>query len=172
MANGIWGAELLNRQSFDQESLTGSGDSLYAFGNGILNRIDPASGNILQSAPYTAPVVQPPVVLGGKVWVVSAYGGGEITLRGYDTRTLARVASVQVPAIGGVAGSAQGVLAAGPGRPALRGRGREHRGGEPGLRPADPPDQPDRGPGQLGGDRAPTAARCTSASVPPIPSGC
>ena len=114
VANGIWGAELLNRQSFDQESLTGSGGSLYAFGNGTLNRIDPASGSILQTAPYTAPVVQPPVVLGGKVWVVSAYGGGEITLRGYDTRTLARVASVQVPAIGGVADSAQGVLAAGP----------------------------------------------------------
>jgi hypothetical protein len=114
VANGMWGAELLNRQSFDQESLTGSGGSLYAFGNGTLNRIDPASGSILQSAPYTAPVVQPPVVLGGKVWVVSAYGGGEITLRGYDTRTLARVASVEVPAIGGVASSAAGVLAAGP----------------------------------------------------------
>jgi hypothetical protein len=114
VANGIWGAELLNRQSFDQESLTGSGSSLYAFGHGTLNRIDPASGTILQSVPYTAPVTQPPVVLDGKVWVVSAYGSGEITLRGYDSRTLAPVATVQVPAIGGVAESAQGVLAAGP----------------------------------------------------------
>jgi hypothetical protein len=115
VANGIWGAELLDRQSFDQESLTGSGDSLYAFGNGTLNRIDPANGNILQSVSYTAPVTQPPVVLDGQVWVVSAYGSGEITLRGYDRRTLAPVATVQVPAIGGVADSAQGVLAAGPG---------------------------------------------------------
>jgi putative pyrroloquinoline-quinone binding quinoprotein len=114
VANGIWGAGLLNRQSFDQESLTGSGDSLYAFGNGTLNRIDPATGSILQSASYTAPVTQQPVVAGGKVWVVSAYGGGEITLRGYDSRTLAPVATVQVPAIGGVASSAAGVLAAGP----------------------------------------------------------
>jgi hypothetical protein len=114
VADGIWGAELLNRQSFDQESLVGSGGSLYAFGNGTLNRIDPATGTILQSAAYTAPVTQPPVVLDGKVWVVSAYSGGEITLRGYDTRTLAPVATVQVPAIGGVSASAQGVLAAGP----------------------------------------------------------
>jgi DNA-binding beta-propeller fold protein YncE len=113
VANGIWGAELLNRQSFDQESLTGSGGSLYAFGNGTLNRIDPATGNILQSTPYTAPIAQPPVVLGGKVWVVSAYSGGEITLRGYDSSSLAPVATVQVAAIGGVAASAQGVLTAG-----------------------------------------------------------
>jgi hypothetical protein len=115
VANGIWAAELLNRQSFDQESLTGSGGSLYAFGNGTLNRIDPATGTVLQSASYTAPIAQPPVVLGGRVWVVSAYSGGEITLRGYDTRTLAPVATVPVPAIGGVADSAQGALAAGPG---------------------------------------------------------
>jgi hypothetical protein len=114
VANGIWGAELLNRQSFDQESLTGSGGSLYAFGNGTLNRIDPATGNILQSASYTAPVAQQPVLAGGKVWVVSAYSGGQITLRGYDSRTLAPVTTAQVPAIGGVAASAQGVLAAGP----------------------------------------------------------
>lgn len=115
VANGMWGAELLNRQSFDQESLTGSGGSLYAFGNGTLNRIDPASGNIARSVPYSAPVAEQPIVLGGKVWVVSAYDGGEITLRAYDARTLARVASVEVPAIGGVASSAAGVLAAGPG---------------------------------------------------------
>jgi hypothetical protein len=114
VANGIWGAELLDRQSFDPQSLAASSDSLYAFGNGTLNRIDPASGNIIQSVPYTAPATEPPVVLGSRVWVVSAYGGGEITLRGYDTRRLAQVASVQVPAIGGVADSAQGVLAAGP----------------------------------------------------------
>jgi len=114
VANGIWGAELLNRQSFDQESLTGSGDSLYAFGHGTLSRIDPASGNIRQSVPYSAPVPGRPVVVGNTVWVVWSYGGGDIFLRGYDARTLAHVASVEVPAIGGVAGSSAGVLAAGP----------------------------------------------------------
>ena len=35
-------------------------------------------------------------------------------LRGYDASTLAQVASVPVPAIGGVSGQAAGVLAAGP----------------------------------------------------------
>jgi sugar lactone lactonase YvrE len=114
VADGIWGAELLNRQSFDQESLTGSGGSLYAFGNGTLNRIDPATGNILQSVPYTATIPNRPVVVGNTVWVVWRYGSGDITLRGYDARTLAQVGSVEVPAIGGVASSAAGALAAGP----------------------------------------------------------
>jgi hypothetical protein len=115
VADGMWGAELINRQSFDQESLTGSGGSLYAFGNGTLDRIDPATGNVLQSVPYSAPVPGRPVVVGNTVWVVWSYGGGDITLRGYDASTLSQVASVEVPAIGGVASSAQGVLAAGPG---------------------------------------------------------
>ena len=48
------------------------------------------------------------------MWVVWSYGGGEIVLRGYDARTLAQVASVPVPAIGGVSNQALGVLAAGP----------------------------------------------------------
>ena len=114
VADGMWGAELINRQSFDQESLTGSGDSLYAFGGGTLNRIDPASGKILRSAPSGTPVPGRPVVVGNTVWVASSYTAGEIYLHGYDTRTLAQVASVPVPAIGGVADSSQGVLAAGP----------------------------------------------------------
>jgi DNA-binding beta-propeller fold protein YncE len=46
--------------------------------------------------------------------VVWSYSGGDIVLRGYDARTLAQVASVPVPAIGGVSGQAAGVLAAGP----------------------------------------------------------
>lgn len=114
VANGIWGAELLNRQSFDQESLTGSGGSLYAFGNGTLNRIDPATGNISRSVPYSAPIPGRPVVVGNTVWVVWSYGNGDIFLRGYDTTTLAQVGSVEVPAIGGTVGSAHGVLAAAP----------------------------------------------------------
>jgi hypothetical protein len=114
VADGMWGATLLNRQSFDQGSLTGSGGSLYAFGHGTLSRIDPASGNIFQSVPYNAPVPGRPVVVGNTVWVVWSYGNADIFLRGYDARTLAQVASVEVPAIGGTVSSAQGVLAAGP----------------------------------------------------------
>ena len=114
VADGMWGAELINRQSFDQESLAGSGDSLYAFGHGTLSRIDPASGNILRSVPYTAPVPGRPVMAGNTVWVVWSYGNADIFLHGYDARTLAQVASVEVPAIGGTVSSAQGVLAAAP----------------------------------------------------------
>jgi hypothetical protein len=114
VAGGMWGAALLDRQSFDQESLTGTGDSLYAFGHGALNRINPANGNILRTVPYSAPVPGRPVIVGNTVWVVWSYGGGDITLRGYDAGTLSQVASVEVPAIGGVASSSQGVLAAGP----------------------------------------------------------
>jgi hypothetical protein len=114
VAGGVWGAELINRQSFDQESLTGSGDSLFAFGHGSLARIDPGTGNVLRTTPYGAPVPGRPVVVGNTVWVIWSYSGGDITLRGYDTRTLAQVASVPVPAIGGVSSTASGVLAAGP----------------------------------------------------------
>jgi outer membrane protein assembly factor BamB len=48
------------------------------------------------------------------VWVVWSYGSGDIFLRGYDASTLAQVASIEVPAIGGTVSSAQGVLAAAP----------------------------------------------------------
>jgi hypothetical protein len=114
VAGGMWGAELINRQSFSQGSLTGSGDSLYAAGDGSLARIDPATGAVLQTTPYSPPVFSRPVVAGNTVWVVWSYSGGEIVLRGYDARTLAQVASVPVPAIGGVSSQAAGVLAAGP----------------------------------------------------------
>jgi hypothetical protein len=114
IAGGMWGAELINRQPFDQESLAGSGDSLYAFGGGSLDRIDPATGNVTCTTPYSAPVPGRPVVIGNTVWVVWSYHGGDITLRGYDASTLDQVASVPVPAIGGVASQAAGVLAAGP----------------------------------------------------------
>ena len=83
-------------------------------GDGSLARIDPATGAILQTTPYSPPVFSRPVVVGNTVWVVWSYGGGEIVLRGYDARTLAQVASVPVPAVGGVSNLAQGVLAAGP----------------------------------------------------------
>ena len=114
VAGGMWGAELINRESFNPGSLTSSGDSLFAVGDGSLARIDPATGAIRRTTPYSPPILSPPVVVGNTVWVVSSYSGGEIVLRGYDASTLARVASVPVPAVGGVSGQAPGVLAAGP----------------------------------------------------------
>jgi hypothetical protein len=114
IAGGMWGARLLDDQSFDQESLTGGDGALFAFGNGTLNRIDPATGIITCSTPYSAPIPGRPVVVGNTVWVVWSYGSGDIFLRGYDTGTLTQVASVEVPAIGGTVSSAQGVLAAAP----------------------------------------------------------
>jgi len=114
VANGMWGAELIiNRQSFIQNSLVSSGDSLYAFTGSYLVRIDPATGNIVQTAPYSPPVLNQPVVIGNVVWVVWSYRGGNVVLRGYDTRTLAQVASRSVPAIGQVSSAAQGVLTGG-----------------------------------------------------------
>jgi outer membrane protein assembly factor BamB len=110
----MWDAKLINRLSFSQGSLTGGGNSLYAVGDGSLVRIDPASGAVLKTTPYSPPVIGRPVVVANTVWVVWSYGGGDIVLRGYDASTLAQVASVPVPAIGGVSSQAQGVLAAGP----------------------------------------------------------
>src|SRR6185312_6027332 len=114
VAGGMWGAKLINRHSFSQGSLTGSGDSLYGVIDGSLARVDAGTGAILQTAPYSPPVFSRPVVVGNTVWVVWSYGGGEIILRGYDARTLAQVASVPVAAAGGVSNLAQGVLTAGP----------------------------------------------------------
>jgi hypothetical protein len=113
VAGGMWGAKLIKQGSFSQGSLTGSGDALFVTDSGSLARIDPATGAILQTAPYNSPIPSRPVIVGNTVWVVPAYGGGDIVLRGYDARTLARVATVPVPAIGGVSSQAAGVLAAG-----------------------------------------------------------
>ena len=114
IAGGVWGAELINRQSFTQDSLVGSADSLYAATGSSLDRIDPATGNIMQTVPYSPPVLNRPVVMGNTVWVVWSYSGGNVVLRGYDARTLAQVASMSVPAIGRVSSAAQGVLTGGP----------------------------------------------------------
>jgi len=112
---GVMGeTELISRQSLLPDSLVSGGDSLYAAGGGYLYRIDPATGRVLRSAPFSPSVQDRPVVLGNRVWAVWSYHGDLAELRGYDARTLAQVASAQLPAIGGVAGSAQGVLAAGP----------------------------------------------------------
>jgi WD40 repeat protein len=114
VAGGMWGAELINRGSFMQGSLTGSGDSLFVAGSGSLARIDPATGATLQTTPYNQLVTGRPVTVGNTVWVVATYNGGDIVLHGYDTQTLAQVASVPVPAIGRVSGRSAGVLAAAP----------------------------------------------------------
>jgi hypothetical protein len=114
VAGGMWGAELINQGSFMQGSLTGTGDSLFITGSGSLARIDPATGATLRTTPYNQPVTGRPVIVGNTVWVVATYNGGDIVLHGYDTQTLAQVASVSVPAIGEVPGQSAGVLAAAP----------------------------------------------------------
>jgi PQQ-like domain len=113
IAGGPWDAELIDHQTFTQDSLVSSGSSLYAYGNGTLDRIDPATGTIAASVRYSAPLVNLPVIVGNTVWVVYSYGGGNVVLHGYDAQTLAQTSSLLVPAIGHVAASASSVLAAG-----------------------------------------------------------
>lgn len=109
-----WGAELIDHQAIFPGSLVSADGSLYGFGNGTLDRIDPATGAVVDTAQFSPAILNPPVVSGNTVWVVSSYTGGLIDLQGYDARTLAKTSSVQVPAIGGVAPGGQGVLTAGP----------------------------------------------------------
>jgi sugar lactone lactonase YvrE len=110
-----WGAKLIGHQALLQGSLVSADGSLYAIGNtSTLDRIDPATGAVVASAPYNLPVLNPPVVVGNTVWMVSSYNGGNIVLQGYDARTLARTSSIPVPAIGGVGLGGQGVLTSGP----------------------------------------------------------
>jgi hypothetical protein len=111
---GPFGAELIDHHTFTQDSLVSGDGSLYAIAPGALDRIDPATGNVVADTPYHSPVPSPPVVLGHTVWVVWSYGGGNVVLHGYDAQTLALVASVLAPATGSVSSTAEGVLAAGP----------------------------------------------------------
>ncbi|MBV9093031.1 MAG: PQQ-binding-like beta-propeller repeat protein [Streptosporangiaceae bacterium] len=114
IVGGPWGAELINPDPLVQDSLTGSGASLYAILAGHLVRIDPVAGYVLDSARYTEPLAGPPAVVGNTVWVVWSYGPN-VVLHGYNATTLAQVASVTVPVAGSLSNLAQGVLAAGPG---------------------------------------------------------
>jgi PQQ-like domain len=109
-----WGAGLVNHLTLMPTSLTGSGDSLYAFAGQDLVRIDPATGAIVRSAPAISRVMNAPVVLGGTVWVVSNYDSDHVILDGYDAQTLDHVTSVTVPSLGPESSTAEGVLAAGP----------------------------------------------------------
>jgi sugar lactone lactonase YvrE len=114
IVGGPWGAELIDHQTFTQGSLVSADGSLYAYGTGTLDRIDPATGTIAASAPYNPPLPNPPVIVGNTVWVVWSYSGGNVVLHGYDAQTLAQTSSVQVPATGAVASSASTVLTSGP----------------------------------------------------------
>jgi hypothetical protein len=114
IVGGPWGAELIDHQTFDQIGLVSADGSLYAYSNGYLDRIDPATGDIVATARYNAALPGPPVIVGNTVWVVWSYTGGNVYLHGYDAQTLAQTASVLVPATGGVASSASSVLTAGP----------------------------------------------------------
>jgi hypothetical protein len=115
VANGMWGAELINRDSFNQDSLTSGAGSLYAVSQGYLNRINPATGDVVASVPYTAPIANPPVITGNTVWVVWSYAGTSVVLRGYDSKTLTQLASVTVPVSGQLSTVADGVLTTGSG---------------------------------------------------------
>ena len=95
-----WHARLIDHLALQQGSLTGSGDSLYAFTGQDLVRIDPATGAVLRSVAVSSAVLNAPVVVGGTVWVVSSYDGGRAVLDGYNAQTLDRVSSVTVPAVG------------------------------------------------------------------------
>jgi hypothetical protein len=115
VANGIWGASLINHQALVSHSLVGSGNSLYAMTvDGVLVRFDSASGTILQQASIGAQVVNPPVVAGNTVWLASSAGSGSVVLHGYNATTLAPAGSIAVPAEGPAAGSPEGILATGP----------------------------------------------------------
>ncbi len=110
-----WGAALIDHQDLVQGTLVSADGSLYAIGNNsTLDRIDPATGAVVASAPANMAAWNPPVVVGNTVWMVSSDNGGSVVLQGYNARTLARSSSLPVPAIGGVSTGGQGVLAAGP----------------------------------------------------------
>jgi hypothetical protein len=113
-AVGPWSAELLDHQTFNQLSLVSADGSLYAYGNGSLDRIDPATGAIAATTRYNPPLPNPPVVLGNTVWVVWSNSGGNVVLHGYNAQTLAQTASVLVPATGPVSTTGDGILTSGP----------------------------------------------------------
>jgi hypothetical protein len=114
IAGGPWGAELIDHQTFNQLSLDSANGSLYAYSSGALDRIDPATGNIVATARYNPPLPNPPVIVGNTAWVVWSYSGGNVALRGYNAQTLTQTASVLVPATGPVSSNGDNVLTSGP----------------------------------------------------------
>jgi len=117
IAGGMWGAELINRQSFTQASLAAGTGSLYAISQGFLDRINPVTGEVVTEVPYTSPIPgfpNRPVVTGNTVWVLSSYSGSSVVLTGYNGTTLASAGTVTVPVSGPVSSTPQGVLTSGP----------------------------------------------------------
>jgi hypothetical protein len=115
VANGMWGAELITHDTFNQDSLTSGNGSLYAISGDYLDRVDPATGNVVDGARASAAVPNPPIITGNTVWLVSSYAGHSVVLDGYDGKTLAQVASVTVPVSGQVSTTSSGVLTTGSG---------------------------------------------------------
>jgi YVTN family beta-propeller protein len=115
VADGMWGAELITRDTFTQDSLTSGNGSLYAISGDYLDRIDPATGDVVDDAPFTPPIANLPIVTGNTVWVVASYAGMSVVLQGYNGKTLAPVASIIVPVSGQVSTTASGVLTTGSG---------------------------------------------------------
>jgi hypothetical protein len=84
----------------------------------FLDRIDPATGNVVAQVPHNSPIPgypDPPVVAGNTVWVLSSYRGSSAVLQGYDGKYLAPTGSVTVPVSGQVSTAPEGVLSSGPG---------------------------------------------------------
>jgi len=118
VADGMWGAELINRQTFTQASLVAGDGSLYAFSPGFLDRISPVTGNVLTQVPYDSPISgfpNRPVLTGNTVWVLSSYAGSSVVLSGYNGRSLALAGTVTVPVSGQLSSAPQGVLTSGSG---------------------------------------------------------
>jgi hypothetical protein len=108
-----WGAQLIDRHTFTQDSLVSADGSLYAIAPGSLARIDPSTGVVADVA-VSGSVPGPPVVVGHTVWVVSYHPGGVVDLQSYDASTLAQGPSWTVDSIGALSAAPEGVLAAGP----------------------------------------------------------
>jgi len=115
VASGMWGAELITHDTFNQDSLTSGDGSLYAISADYLDRIDPATGDVLDAARASTAIANLPIVTGNTVWLVSSYAGSSVVLDGYDGQTLAQVASVTVPVSGQASTTAGGVLTTGSG---------------------------------------------------------
>ena len=116
VAGGIWGAELINHQKppFTQDTLAGGADSLYTLAPGYLDRINPATGQVVARVPFQATGTEPPVVAGSTVWVVSSYTDTDVVLEGFSGQTLASLGSVRVPVTGQLSGTPAGVITSGP----------------------------------------------------------
>jgi PQQ-like domain len=115
IAGGPWGAELIDHATFTSLDPVSADGSLYAFGSGTLDRIDPATGKIVATAPANPALQNPPVIIGNTVWVLWSYSGGNVILHAFDAQTLAPVKQILVPAVGAVSASGgSNVVTSGP----------------------------------------------------------